>query len=262
MKTIKLFAVYFTCLFLFSCGNNNEEEVGLIPYITITKTVDASCTGIPVPEDTYAYPVLPGTDEWEKLSQKEMKEVFKACQVPENILRKQSTHAVIQTFFDYPFSMSDMYASSSTLLDGFERSTEYNPAYPELLKRKDAGTCLLERYLLLNPVGCDGVTFVADLYEMLLAQPEFYSQLTAKEKKELVKIALEKIKIRMDFDPLLAYHNVTTCLLIGRIMVSAEFAPFTKEVTNNKDLSQYIESQYQAYSDYDNILSYANKFIK
>ncbi|MDR2969456.1 MAG: hypothetical protein LBV32_07625 [Tannerellaceae bacterium] len=260
MKTIKLFAVSFICLFLFSCGNNSEEEVGPIPYIT--RTVDASCTGIPVPEDTYAYPVLPGTDEWEKLSQKEMKEVLKACQVPEDILRKQSTHAVIQTLFDYPFSVSDMYSSSSTLLDGFERSAEYNPAYPELLKRKDAGTCLLERYLMLNPVGCDGATtLITDFYEMLLAQPEFYSRLTAKEKKELVKIALEKIKIRMDFDPLLVYHNETTCLLIGRIMVSAEFASFTKEVANNKELAQYLETQYP-YGDYDNILSYANQFIK
>lgn len=243
------------CLFLFSCEENAEINN---PYIT--KSVDFSCISIPVPEDAYMYPIVPGTDEWVGLHKKGMDEVLKACQVPEDTLRKLSTQAVIQAFFDYPFVM-DMYASSSSLLNGFKQSCEFNSAYPELLKRKDAGTCLLDRYLLLNPTGCNGATLVAGLYEMLLAQSVFYSQLNAEKKKELVKAALVKIKKREDYDSLLAHHNQTTCLLIGRIMISAGFPPFTKEVANNKELAQYLETQ-SLYNYYDNILSFANKFIK
>ncbi len=176
-------------------------------------------------------------------------------------MQNQSTQAVIQTFFDYPFSL-DMYSSSSTLLDGFIGSVVFNSAYAELLKRKDAGECLLERYLLFNPVGCNVAIIMGPLLEMLLAQQEFYTQLNVDEKKELVKAALGKMDVREDFDPLLANRNETTCMLIGRIMENSGFNPFIEEVKNNKKMSKYLEEQFHGYDNYGLILLYANEFIK
>jgi hypothetical protein len=248
-------------LFLCACGEgeDEDEEIKTNPYITESSD---PCTNIPVPADTYVYPIVPGTDEWVELHQKGMDEVLKACQVPAEILQKQCTQAVIETFFDYPF-VTDMYTSSSTLLEGFKRSAAYNPAWPELQKRKDAGKCLLERYLLLNPVGCQGAVLLKmPLHEMMLAQPVFYFQLNTDEKKELVKATLDKIGLRIAFDPALVHQNRTACLLIGRVLASARFAPFTREVNRNKTLALYLETQSYEYSDYEAILSFANLFIK
>lgn len=270
MKKIESLPLVLVCLLLFSCGSEEETKTdtpnyGFLAPVSAenyTKLIASEeCTNIPRPADTYVYPIAPGTDAWIKLHEKGLNEVIKACQVPDYILRKISTPAVIQTFFDYPFSM-ELWASSSTYLNGFEKSVGHNSVYIELQKRKDAGKCLLERYNIFNPVGCDIAIFITPLFELLLAQPEFYSQLNSDEKKTCVKAALQKIKSRIDFDPALVHHNETTCFLIGRVMVSAKYSPFTKEIKNNKNLSQYLENQTKGYEDYNTILSHATQFIK
>lgn len=269
MKVYNVFFIILIPLFLFSCGKddvNAEMEmydpIGTIKYVDYqTLLGSAECINVPRPADTYVYPIVPGTEEWMELHQKGMDEVLKACRVPEDILQKQSTQAVIQAFFDYPFVL-DMYAGSSTLLDGFINSAKYNSAYAELLKRNDAGTCLLERYLLYDPVGCDAAILMAPLLEMLLAQPEFYSRLTTDESKQLVKEALQKNRTRIDFEPLLRHQNATTCLLMGRVMVNAKYNPFIKKASSNRTLTQYLEKQNREFNDYATIISYANQFIK
>lgn len=268
MKKIKTLSIALVCLLSFSCGSEETTKTDtfdyeqLIPIANYTDLIaSAECTNIPRPADTYVYPIIPETDTWAEFSKNEMTELINATQVPKDILRKQSTPAVIQTFFDYPFTM-DIYTSSSTALNGFKTSVVYNSAYAELLQRKDAGKCLLERYLLYNPVGCDIAIFMTPLFDLLLAQPEFYSQLNSIEKQACVKEALQKIEIRIAFDPALVHHNKTTCFLIGRIMINAKYSPFMKEVKNNTKLDQYIENQTTGYEDYDIILSYATQFIK
>jgi hypothetical protein len=268
MKTKITIYIILLCPFLFACDNNDDVvENVLYDYEVLMKTEyyqnlikRAECTNIPRPDDTYIYPVVPGTDEWMKLHQKGMDEVRKACIVPAKFLKKQSTQAVIQTYLDYPF-LGDIDTSSSTLLNGYKSSSEYNSAHEELLKRNDAGRCLLETYTVFNPAGCIAFILTGIHLEMLLAQPEFYSQLNTNEKKTLVKEVLRKTEIRLNYD--YSSHTLyeTPGFLMGRMMVSANFSPFIKEVNKNKLLAQYLETQDIEFSDYDIIISYANQFI-
>lgn len=260
---MKIHITLFIFLFfiaLLSCGETDNIENKPSSYDKNLIEI-AECTNITRPVDTYVYPVTPGSDQWKTLHSKGMDEVLKACRVPEKVLKKQSTSAVIQTFLDYPFSLH-IYTSSSTLLNGFKSSVVYNDAYTELLKRKDAGKCIFQVYQLFNPIGCTTATLMSPLLELLMAQQEFYSQLNNLEKKELIKEALKKIKVRIDFDPLLVHDNETTCLLIGRVMESAKFDPFIQELNHNEKMNQYLETQSYYSTVCEIILSYADQFVK
>ncbi|MDR1344632.1 MAG: hypothetical protein LBJ39_04690, partial [Tannerellaceae bacterium] len=215
MKTKKLFWIILLYPFFFSCGDDgNLYDYDSVDPDYYGSFIDmAECTNVPRPADTYVYPVVPGTDEWKELHNKGMEEVKKACRVPDDVLQNQSTQAVIQTFFDHPYCIDGLYTSSSTELNGFMRSVEGNSIYSELLKRKDAGKCLLKRYLPYNPVGCGTIDLQFTVFEMLIAQSEFYSQLSADEKKMLVKEALRKHLIIVAFDPESGYRNHTTFML-------------------------------------------------
>lgn len=108
-------------------------------------------------------------------------------------------------------------------------------AYKELLLRKDAAYCLLERYRLVHSIAAE--IWHPKALEILFSQEAFLSQLDYKEKKEAVRLAFEKDQIRQD-NP--AHANSLTreisWFLIGRVMRNAEYAPFMKEMEANEAL--------------------------
>lgn len=53
----------------------------------------------------YQYPVVPGTQEWMRFESRP--EMVEACQIPQDILDKLSTGALLQTILKYPF-LSEM----------------------------------------------------------------------------------------------------------------------------------------------------------
>jgi hypothetical protein len=267
MKTKKLFWIILLCPFFFSCGDDEDDGSSIISYNIMIGDVSyenrigmAECTNVPRPDDTYIYPV-PAEDGSGPyyFGHEELREAYR---VPEDILRNQSTQAVIQTYFDYPLITDGVSVYSSIRYKGFLESVEYNTAYFELLKRKDAGKCLLERYLLYNPTGCKAATQMLPFLEILMAQPELHSQLNTDEKKALVKEALRKYQLIGIFDYESIYYDRLTSLLIGRVMISAGYYPFLKEVMANKGLSLYLAEKNSSFSGYDTIFSHANQFIK
>jgi hypothetical protein len=103
---------------------------------------------MPRPDDSYNYPVYPGMPEWSEF--KTTEEMVAAIQVPENILKKMSTQAVIQAIWEYPLWF-DVLCRLQYQLD-FDGEFSNNNAYKELIKRADAGTSLLERLNSINLV--------------------------------------------------------------------------------------------------------------
>ncbi|CAK7049443.1 MAG: hypothetical protein PARBB_02465 [Parabacteroides distasonis] len=265
MNAMKLIYAICICLILFSCKSDqeeyvvaNEDSLNTLYYKNLIE--NSKLANIPRPADTYIYPVVPGTDRWKELSEKGQDEIVKVCRVPKSVLQKQSTAAVIQTFVDHPFSL-DMYLSSSTLLDGFKKSVEYIDPYSELQERKDAGLCLLERYQLFAPAA---PSLLFNVYEMLLAQPEFYTQLNGGEKRALIKAVLEKAAIRIELDPELNQVGLgqITYFLLGRIMQNAEYAPFCKKVKSDESLRRFLKSMEYGFENYDDIFYFATQFLK
>jgi hypothetical protein len=217
------------------------------------------------PEDSYDYPVYPGTEAWVELSTGE--EMLKACQVPEDVLKTMSTQAVIQALWEHPL-LTDVFHRYQYRRD-FESMFSQNNAYRELCTRTDAGISLLERIKAVNPLYAVPLSrFKFELLEMLAAQDIFLSQLDSMSKVSLVKTVLEKDDCRQkNADFANKPERAVTWLLAGKAMLNAGYRPFVSEVNGNEALALFFTSNSYVYLDnvYGNIpqiiTKHANRFI-
>ena len=194
---------------------------------------------MPRPEGSYNYPVYPGMKAWADFTS--TPDMVIACQVPTEILMIQSTQAVIQAIWEYPFFYEVMLEYGRYQQD-YETILFSNNAYKELIRRSDAGTCLLQRYTLVEPC-IEGVTILPRTLEFMISQECFLSQLNFDDKVALMKTVFEKENQReIRGVPPLTATTIATHMLMGRIMVSSGYTPFTEEVHKNEVLSYFLET--------------------
>lgn len=95
----------------------------------------------------YQYPIVPGTEAWENFESRP--EMVAACQIPQDILERLSTDALLQTILDYPFlsEMTMFYRTSEECEQelGFWHIANSFNGLQELLNRGDA-LSTLEQY--------------------------------------------------------------------------------------------------------------------
>jgi hypothetical protein len=147
---------------------------------------------------TWDYPVKPGSVEWQRLSS--LDEIYEACQIPDNILKKIDTESLVQICFNYPaspvlFSYNSPQAGFNVLYSNFN-------GIRELLERKDVGHFMLNKYCSMsfkndfNPLwklGEQGAfVFKVEYFEIFLCQTQVIQSLDTKERKLLMKAALDK----------------------------------------------------------------------
>lgn len=235
--TVYLFLAF--CLVVISCSKddtNDAYDIYADPYYKLMLEV----MNMPRPEGSYTYPIIPGTDEWRKFDSRQEKE--DACQVPPEVLRKQSTQAVIQALWEYPLRID--YLAWDIRQKGYIFAHERLNAYQELLKRSDAGTCLLERYMIIKEA-LSGEPIAHYLLEMHLAQEHFFSLLTPMERKQTVKRTLEIIRIRKQLPDF--YSKVSdieiSYYLMGRIMRYDKYVPFMELLSNNPEWTEFFDNQ-------------------
>lgn len=82
----------------------------------------------------YTYPVVPGSDEWNKLSS--FNEKVAVCQIPEDILQKLYTDALVESVVNCPIIVN-MFAHD-TVEFGFDQVKGYFNGLSELCMREDA----------------------------------------------------------------------------------------------------------------------------
>ncbi len=69
--------------------------------------------------EPYEYSIVPGTDEWNELQS--LEEKLEACQIPEEIVSKMTTEALVESVMNYPMIIR----LSGGLWGGFESGREY-----------------------------------------------------------------------------------------------------------------------------------------
>ena len=98
----------------------------------------------------YEYPIVPGMPEWEELHSSE--KMYAATNIPDEILEKMNTDALIESILTHPLLFSSFIASAdSEGKQGLERFSLSCTAVWELYKRKDAGVLLAYR-LIETPI--------------------------------------------------------------------------------------------------------------
>ena len=209
---------------------------------------------MPRPEDSFNYPVYPGTDEWASLMSGT--ERTAVCQVPECILRKMSTQAVIQAIWEMPLCGNSLIVLLGYFQNAIESDIRRYNSFEELTKREDAGPALLERLTVVDPL-----TFIpheSSVLELLLSRDVFLSQLNESEMRRTVEISLINDDIRTAaWDAgTRQYAQPATWILIGKTMFAAGYEPFMKAVNENEQLKDFIDGWMPDYYDPNKRISY------
>lgn len=179
-KTIFHLFVLFVALTNISC--NDDAKV---------------CDDMQPITEAYQYPVVPGMPEWADFHTGEA--MFAACQVPENIVKRLTTEALVETCMTWPLR------THFILSNDFRKSIEFYmnefSGYIELAKRKDAVKYLIGYYLNAhfdtNEEGLDKCCTLV-LQELLLLYPTFFDAMSTEElyrvRDHMVEVCIEKLE--------------------------------------------------------------------
>ena len=121
----------------------------------------------------YQYPVQPGTEEWAAFESRV--EMAEACQIPQDVLERLSTDALLQTVLDYPLlpEMLMFYRTPEECAAevGFWHIADSFNGLQELMGRRDALSCL-EQYGTFNNLQWNGNVLTIMYRNILHAQSE------------------------------------------------------------------------------------------
>jgi len=235
--------VFFLIPMLFvSCnkdGNKTPCESKSALTLCVYSQRTWECMNMPRPAGSYNYPICPEMEEWKDL--KTSDERLEACQVPPCVLEKMSTQAVVQAIWEWPSGFGEFLHRDLYLADLESREKLHN-AYIELQKRKDAGTALFERLILVDPLAPQTVFPLSQALEVLTSKTIYLSQLSNNQKRVIIEVALKNDDLRQEYSPPFSKsYRSTTSLLMGRTLVSIGYAPFVQAIKENEELKYFVE---------------------
>ena len=272
MKNLKIVLVclFFATITFFSCSDISDPLVSGIdePY---NEPSEKPYDGPYDIDEPYNFPLKPGMPEWAEL--KTGIDKVNALQIPQDILRRMTTRALVETCLNYPLYITTIMLASSRKV-GMEHMTKNFNGCVELLKRKDAYIYLSEKFLLFDPLaineewsdGVKGVNYTFELVkiELLLAQDIVLLSTSYENKIALLKEVLskhEKMSTQPDYVVYL-FSCEQLFFLMGKILQNSGNPDILSLVVNNKEIFKFLETG-DLYSYYivDEILSIVKKIL-
>lgn len=200
-------------------------------------------------DDTYQFPIMPGTREWQAFQTHD--EMLVATQIPADLLSKMSTRGLVKTVLGYPL-FGDIWAFNS-VQQGFDIVTSNFNGLQALLTRKDAGQELLALYEQMNPAFMNSSwsveqrgSYVFDVahVEFLLAQKPIVDTLLAGEREHLLRLALSYYEQKTQMPNEYGRLSIeTTFVLMGRLLYySSNPSVFTTPVLNEPSIAEIPET--------------------
>lgn len=196
----------------------------------------------------YDYPVKPGTEEWKKF--KTGQEMFDACQVPDDVLKKLSTKALAETCLNYPLFLDYLAANDERAGIGYMINS-FN-GLKELASRTDGHKELINlyRWLPILPSVSSGfvsldnknISFKTDFIELIICDDKFFNKMANEDLIELKAIVLEKYQGKLDNDGTHSLYNVLRTLLLGATTVEKLNASNMQLRSTNNDVADFIKS--------------------
>lgn len=209
------------------------------------------------PKDSYNYPYLPKMEEWASFHTTQA--MIDACQIPWNVLRVQSTQAVIQGIWEFPFFSETAFRPRHSQMDFDNIMLQLN-VYQELITRDDACKCLYERYLLM-PSFVEDCYFYSKAFEILLSQSVFLDQLSYDEKIEIVKEVFKKDEFRQQSEIAGSATREIAWFLIGRVMQNANFASFMTITKESETMREFLKTSKLVVYTWDDYANFCNSII-
>jgi hypothetical protein len=197
-----------------------------VMIFSILSITQISCSHKPS-NDAYTYPIKLGMPAWKILGSLEA--IFNACQIPKSTLQKMSTTGLVETVLNYPLLFN--YRAYNDPQQGFDVLVANFNGLQELFSRKDAGTELLARYRIIDPLAFkDDLTDVEKVsygwnisnIEMLLSQEPILTNLTKIQCQELVKEAMTKYGENIELQNFVGTGAFTNDVTLDEILAQAQ----------------------------------------
>jgi len=255
--------VLLLCAVLFFACSKDEPEVEI---------QQAYCVPFYI-SDTYEYPILPGTDEWEKFNS--LEEMVNACQIPQTKLKSISTEGLLETLLNYP--LINDYIFFDNLQRGFHRVKTENNGFAELYGRKYIFNVITERYKLMSldcgdiypPFNVQGeaapVGIAFMVFEFFVFQDDFLDKLNKNQQYQIFELMYKKLQDKQENNNISEYNKLVTFACLGKIMFKSDFTPFV-EICNEVDFMKFFITEIPMYRP-ENVLpfqiitEYAKDFI-
>ena len=213
---------------------------------------------------TWDYPVKPGMEEWQHF--KSIDEMYKACQIPENILKTLDTESLAQICMDYPAPLVLIIYNSPQA--GFSSFHSNFNGIRELFRRKDIGKYLLKKYTNMSfadfnplwPIEKQGdFSFKYQFVETIIAQPQVIQSLDATDRKLLLKEVIKKFDMKNSRTDLFGGNSlVINAWIMARILHSEN--KFSTKYTNKSEIEMSLESGQLVDYDIQCIFQQAKKY--
>ena len=172
---------------------------------------------------TWDYPAKPGTEEWKKL--KTGKEKNEACQIPENVLKKISSHELAYLCMKYPLFFE--YTALEDQREAIVRMIKQFNGLKELSTRKDGARVLMETYSRMKVQDKEGYiekgayssVLHFEYIELLLSSDIFQDKLNAMEQQKLKEITISKYTEKLKHIDIYGGDGIRKSLLLSSILM-------------------------------------------
>jgi len=188
-------------------------------------------------DEPYDFPIKPGTPEWFELTWPER---FEALQVPDDILKRLSTRALMETCLNYPRFIEFNSNSINPLVSINWIMNEFN-GFGELFLRQDAFTCLFEKYVPfdLNLIITEGELGSKFIYlEILLFQDEIINSMNYEEKILLLQDSYSKYKKMLEQRE--KPPTRFTLYIMATLLVALDEPEITAEINNSENIKLFL----------------------
>jgi len=194
----------------------------------------------------YDFPVKPGTQEWEILSN--YSDRLNAYNIPEELLNKMNTNDLLETCLNYPEFRLIM--TRNSLQQGYDYLRSIFNGFRMLEKKNDAGAELLKKYKELKPADINNYKTLVDrgefafkikYIEILLSQKQIINDMDHEIRKELLRTSILNyetiLKMPEDYS---SFGLVTPALVLGRLLDAVGHQNFIEEKIKDNNLQMFI----------------------
>ncbi len=189
---------------------------------------------------TWDYPVKPGSEEWAKLSSG--LEMLKVCQIPESILQTLSTRQLAEICLNYPLFFE--HTASNDEREAIKSMIQNFNGLSELISRKDGIKELIRLYreVSFSGIKAKDVPYKTVYLELLLANDGFINMADASDLVNLKEVLNTKYAYKLKYPRTYSLYNIRKSLLLGSVI-------YLKQKSINKRQSLSSESVIRDFVD-------------
>jgi hypothetical protein len=223
------------------------KKISMALLLTLILTLNGLAQQI---NTEYDFPIKPGMPEWKKFITHS--EQVNSLQIPDSILSKMETGALVKTCLNYPLLIE--VTAYNNRQQGIEIIINEFNGLRELIKRKDAGTILLTHLKELKPLNFAGQNppfkTRKDLMqcEILLAQENILSNISKEERILVIKDGIQKFEMMLENASYDHFNYDPNTFLIGKVLIKEGNKTFENEKTANPELNMFLDSGSRASS--------------